>query len=199
MGLDGAWYNELVSDGLRNTGLPVKLTKGFKGGMAMAGVRHVFLLVLSFLVLTTSAFAAEFVTIGPRAMGMGGAHVAVASDATAIYWNPAGLSAQHRVTDIRAHVGAVLKDHSGLADSWKDIDDVLNGRKITDLEFYSNADDVDRLVDILRKLDKKGSRIDINGQAGAIASADIKGMALAIGVTGIGYANVVPKLDLVNS
>ncbi len=198
MGLDGAWYNGLGSDGLSDTGLLVKLTKGFKGGMAMAGVRHVFLLVLSFLILTTSAFAAEFVTIGPRAMGMGGAHVAVASDATAIYWNPAGLSAQHRVTDIRAHVGAVIKDHSGLADSWNDIDDVLNGREITNSDFYSNKEDVTRLVDILRKLDKKGSRIDLNGQAGAIASANIKGMALAIGVTGIGYASAVPRLDLIN-
>ncbi|MEC4685366.1 MAG: conjugal transfer protein TraF [Nitrospirota bacterium] len=164
----------------------------------MAGVRHIFLLGLSFLLLTTSAFAAEFVTIGPRAMGMGGAHVAVASDATAIYWNPAGLSAQHRVTDIRAHVGAVVKDHSGLADLWDDIDTVLNGREISDSEFYDNPDDVVRLVDILLKLDKNGSRIDINGQAGAIASADIKGMALAIGVTGIGYANAVPRIDLIN-
>ncbi|GMT47253.1 MAG: hypothetical protein IEMM0007_0819 [bacterium] len=198
MGLDGAWYNELGSDRLRDTGLLVKLTEGFKGGMAMAGVRHIFLLGLSFLLLTTSAFAAEFVTLGPRALGMGGAHVAVASDATAIYWNPAGLSAQHRATDIRAHVGAIVKDHSGLADLWNDIDDVLDGRGIKDPEFYSNTEDVDRLVDILRKLDKKGSRIDINGQAGAIVSANIKGMALAIGVTGIGYANAVPKLDLVN-
>ncbi len=29
--------------------------------------------------------------IGPRAMGMGGAFVAVADDASAVYWNPAGL------------------------------------------------------------------------------------------------------------
>ncbi len=198
MGLDGAWYNELGADGLHDTGLPVKLTEGFKGGMAMAGVRHMFLLVLSFLILTTSAFAAEFVTIGPRAMGMGGAHVAVASDATAIYWNPAGLSARHRATDIRAYIGAVAKDHSGLGDLWNDIDDVLNGRAINNPYFYSNPGDVDRLVDILHNLDKKGSRIDINGEAGAIVSADIKGMALAIGATGIGYANAVPRLDLVN-
>jgi hypothetical protein len=198
MGLEGAWYNELDSGGLRATGVLVKLTEGFKGGMAMAGVRHMFLLGLSFLLLTTSAFAAEFVTSGPRAMGMGGAHVAVASDATAIYWNPAGLSAQHRATDIRAYIGAVAKDHSGLGDLWNDIDDVLNGRDIKKSDFYNNSADVDRLVDILRKLAKKGSRIDLNGQAGAIVSADIKGMALAIGVTGIGYANAVPKIDLVH-
>jgi len=164
----------------------------------MAGVRHMFLLGLSFLLLTTSAFAAEFVTLGPRAMGMGGAHVAVASDATAIHWNPAGLSAQSRATDIRAHVGAVAKDHSGLGDLWDDIDNVLDGRNINDPAFYADSADVARLVDILQKLDKEGSSIDLNGQAGAIASAEIKGIALAIGVTGIGYANALPRLDLVN-
>ncbi len=164
----------------------------------MAGVRHMILFGLSFLLLTTSAFAAEFVTLGPRAMGMGGAYVAVASDATAIHWNPAGLSAQDRATDIRAHIGAVAKDHSGLGDLWDDIDNVLDGRTINDPTFYLNSADVDRLVDILRKLDKEGSSIDLNGQAGAIASANIKGIALAIGVTGIGYANAVPRLDLVN-
>ena len=38
--------------------------------------------------------AAEFLQIGvgPRAMGMGGAFVAAADDASSLYWNPAGLS-----------------------------------------------------------------------------------------------------------
>ena len=30
--------------------------------------------------------------VGPRASAMGGAFVAVADDATALYWNPAGLA-----------------------------------------------------------------------------------------------------------
>lgn len=34
----------------------------------------------------------EFETVGVRALGMGGAFVAVADDATATYWNPAGLA-----------------------------------------------------------------------------------------------------------
>lgn len=40
---------------------------------------------------TTSAAFLE-VGIGARSMGMGGAYVAVAEDASAMYWNPAGLS-----------------------------------------------------------------------------------------------------------
>jgi hypothetical protein len=38
--------------------------------------------------------AAKFLSIqvGPRALGMGGAYVSVATDATAMYWNPAGIA-----------------------------------------------------------------------------------------------------------
>ncbi len=35
--------------------------------------------------------------VGARAMGMGGAHVATASDASAMYWNPAGLVFLRRI------------------------------------------------------------------------------------------------------
>ena len=43
--------------------------------------------------------AANFVEVetGARAMGMGGAFIAVADDVTALHWNPAGLSAVDRV------------------------------------------------------------------------------------------------------
>ena len=40
----------------------------------------------------TSAAAQTFETLGTRAAGLGGAFVAVADDASAIYWNPAGLA-----------------------------------------------------------------------------------------------------------
>ena len=39
--------------------------------------------------LSATAQAGEWQILGPRALGMGGAHVAVASDAHANYWNPA--------------------------------------------------------------------------------------------------------------
>ena len=48
---------------------------------------------------TTSAAFLE-VGIGARSMGMGGAFVAVANDATAMYWNPAGLSRVHQMSGI---------------------------------------------------------------------------------------------------
>jgi long-chain fatty acid transport protein len=53
--------------------------------------------ILVMILLAPAAFAAGFqiAAQGARAMGMGGAYTAVAEDATAIWYNPAGLT-QHR-------------------------------------------------------------------------------------------------------
>ena len=42
----------------------------------------------------TGTTAAKFLSIevGSNAVGMGGAYTSIANDATAMYWNPAGLS-----------------------------------------------------------------------------------------------------------
>lgn len=50
-----------------------------------------FISVLGLLPAVTQA--QSFTSVGARAQGMGGAFVGVADDATAIYWNPAGLAA----------------------------------------------------------------------------------------------------------
>lgn len=61
--------------------------------------KHVVLVVLLGCAVEASAqsigkYAGEFLAIGVggRAMGLGGAYVALAGDATAGYWNPAGLA-----------------------------------------------------------------------------------------------------------
>lgn len=82
------------------------------------------------------AFAAGFSIVGPRALGMGGAFVAVANDSTAVYWNPAGLAKSGR-WDIRIPVSLRAQDHLGVADTVDDIDDILAGRDITGPNFQS--------------------------------------------------------------
>src|ERR1700686_528672 len=50
-------------------------------------------LAAALLLFTPSLLSAQtFDQVGERAQGMGGAFVAVADDASAIYWNPAGLA-----------------------------------------------------------------------------------------------------------
>ncbi len=49
-------------------------------------------LTLVLLIVPAVASAQPFETIGVRALGMGGAFVAVADDVSAIWWNPAGLA-----------------------------------------------------------------------------------------------------------
>jgi hypothetical protein len=55
--------------------------------------RAVTVVAAALIVLPASVTAQSFPSTGTRAAGMGGAFVGVADDATAIYWNPAGLAA----------------------------------------------------------------------------------------------------------
>src|SRR6267143_6224513 len=57
-------------------------------------MKRVFVSLVSFLVVSApvTARAQRYEDIGVRAQGMAGAFVAVADDATATWWNPAGLA-----------------------------------------------------------------------------------------------------------
>jgi hypothetical protein len=52
-------------------------------------------ITLAFVAAADPATAQQFEIVGTRAAGMGGAFVAVADDASATYWNPAGLALGH--------------------------------------------------------------------------------------------------------
>jgi hypothetical protein len=64
----------------------------------------------------------EFAIVGPRAAGMGGAGVAVTTDAYATYWNPAGL-AMTQTVDIRAQVSAQAVNRGKFYQTLIDIED----------------------------------------------------------------------------
>ncbi len=110
------------------------------------------------LIIPAQALALEFVTVGPRAMGMGGAGVAVTTDALATYWNPAGL-AMTQTVDIRIQGGGQVIDRLGIADA------------VHDLEKF-NANDPNiaanfaKAQDIADRINKPGATVSINGSAG---------------------------------
>src|SRR5688572_30474215 len=72
------------------------------------------------LLLPIQAAAVEFVFVGTRQIGMGGAGVAATIDATATYWNPAALAMSKKV-DIRIQAGVGAVDRGDFFDTLKDI------------------------------------------------------------------------------
>ena len=81
-------------------------------------------LVLGTILFTAGTVSAvEFAIVGPRAVGMGGAGVAVTTDALATYWNPAGLAMQQSV-DIRLQASAQLVDRGDVKDTLDDINSI---------------------------------------------------------------------------
>ncbi|PIP13442.1 MAG: hypothetical protein COX49_02115 [bacterium (Candidatus Stahlbacteria) CG23_combo_of_CG06-09_8_20_14_all_40_9] len=77
------------------------------------------LLYSQFGVSKVGTTAAQFLKIGvgARAIGMGGAFVAVADDATAIYWNPAGISRLYKNEAVAIHtdwLGGMNFDFAGV-------------------------------------------------------------------------------------
>ena len=60
--------------------------------LAMRRIAWVGVLLTTVLALPSPVTAQNFEVLGTRAQGMGGAFVAVADDASATYWNPAGLA-----------------------------------------------------------------------------------------------------------
>ncbi len=72
------------------------------------------------LLLLPQASAVEFVIVGPRAIGMGGAGVATTTDALATYWNPASL-AMSKDDDVKIHFSAQRLDRLGMRQTLQDI------------------------------------------------------------------------------
>src|SRR5688572_13979470 len=61
--------------------------------MAKHLLLRVALLCVALILTVTPARAQVVESVGTRALGMGGAFVAVAADSSATWWNPAGLAA----------------------------------------------------------------------------------------------------------
>ena len=103
------------------------------------------------------ALGAEFVIVGPRQMGMGGAGVAVTTDALATYWNPAGL-AMTQTVDVRILGGGQAIDRLGIHDA------------INDLENFNpndtSAANIAKAQDIANRINQPGANTSFNGAAG---------------------------------
>jgi F plasmid transfer operon protein TraF len=115
------------------------------------------LLCLWLSLLATPTVAVEFVVVGPRAAGMGGAGVAVTTDAYATYWNPAGL-AMVKSLDIRLQGTTQGTDRLGIANAL----DNLNDFNPNDTSTANQA----KAQSIANEINRPGATISALGSAG---------------------------------
>ena len=126
------------------------------------------------LMIPAQALALEFVTVGPRSMGMGGAGVAVTTDSLATYWNPAGL-AMTQTVDVRIQGGGQVIDRLGIADA------------IHDLEKFDPSDPnaAAKAQDIANRINRPGATVSINGSAGLYIKGHLGEHAFGINISDV--------------
>ena len=121
--------------------------------------------------------AAEFVIVGPRAMGMGGAGVAVTTNAFATYWNPAGL-AMTQTVDIRAQGGGLAIDRRGIGDALHDLEN-FDGSNTSDPNLAARAQD------IADRINRPGATVSVNGSAGLYVKGHLGEHAFGFNVSDV--------------
>jgi len=145
-------------------------------------------------------FASSFKILGTRPLGMGGAFVAVAEDAIAQYWNPAGFALQKGL-DIQIPVGVSIETTEGLI---KEVDDLgemaVSVQEIIEARRSGSGFDANMIqeftsaINELDDLNKSGLGLvlDING------GINIRFRNLGLGVINITELGTDPYVDLVN-
>jgi hypothetical protein len=109
-------------------------------------------------------------------MGMGGAGVAVTTNALATYWNPAGL-AMTQTVDIRAQGGGQAIDRLGMGDALHDLEnfDTTN----------TSDDNVARARDIADRINRPGASVPVNGSAGLYVKGHLGEHAFGFNVSDV--------------
>ena len=145
--------------------------------------------ILLGLMMPTHAMALEFVSVGPRSTGMGGAGVAVTTDALATYWNPAGL-AMTQTVDVRIQGGGQAIDRLGIADAVRDLEDFNP----------SDPNAAAKAQEIAAQINKPGANVSVNGSAGLYIKGHLGEHAFGVNIsdvfTGGGFVStpVTPAL-----
>jgi hypothetical protein len=129
------------------------------------------------LIVPVQAMALEFVSVGPRATGMGGAGVAITTDALATYWNPAGL-AMTQTLDVRIQGGGQVIDRLGIADA------------VHDLESFNPNDpntaaNLAKAQDIANQINKPGATVSVNGSAGLYIKGHLGEHAFGVNISDV--------------
>lgn len=139
-------------------------------------VRSVALALALILLIPYQAAAIEFVFVGTRQVGMGGAGVASTFDATATYWNPAALAMSKKV-DVRLQgtLGAV--DRGDVFDTLKEI----NQFNFSDPSAANQA----RLQYLIDKINRPSTNLSTAGSGGFYLKANFGEHAIGFNVSDV--------------
>lgn len=160
------------------------------------------LVLAGLLAVCGSVSAQPWQMVGPRAMGMGGAGVAVATGAEAQYWNPAALAVDNELDkNLIIGVGVQMETTKDVANAVDGLNDLSNQYKNVSNTIKTGgtptATDLTTIFEGLgdiSKLTKQGTGI----VAGADAGIGTKFKHFAVSVRSLGTIGVTPVVDAKN-
>lgn len=139
-------------------------------------------------VLAAPAGAVPWHTFGPRAMGMGGAHVALAQGPTASYWNPAGLGQLYNESGAEFPIGARAEFTGTVLEAANDLEELRKACAANNAAVCTQP----RVSDALNRLNNSGNGalVDIGG------GLNLKIKRVVVFVNSLTYAGGTPRADL---
>ncbi|MFH1725097.1 MAG: conjugal transfer protein TraF [Elusimicrobiota bacterium] len=140
--------------------------------------------------LASAASATPWHAMGPRAMGMGGAHVAMAQGPLASYWNPAGLGQLYNVSGLLIPAGIRIEATGSVLEGANDLYQ-LNEDCAAGLSSCS----VPRIVDALDRLGQSGNGAFADSGGGV----NLKIKRAVLFVNTLSYLGGAPQVDFVNT
>ncbi|MBI3298664.1 MAG: conjugal transfer protein TraF [Elusimicrobia bacterium] len=143
------------------------------------------------LALAIPAAATPWHNMGPRAMGMGGAQVAVAQGPLASYWNPAGLGQLYNVSGVELPIGARGEFTGTVLQGANDINEIRKACEAGNAAVCTAA----RVNDALRRFNDPGNGVmaDLGG------GLSIKIKKVVVFANNLTYIGGSPKVDFRNT
>ena len=157
----------------------------------MMSLRCAAAILVLFVIVSvpTLCQAREFSIVGPRAMALGGAYVAVCRDASAMYWNPAALALAPQF-ELDVVAGQTVSAPGKILDKIRDLGDF----DVSSDEVNSSREYVEKIASLLKELarQEKGLLSDLH------AACYLKVGRIGISLDEVSFVSLSPQVDLEN-
>lgn len=144
------------------------------------------------LLLAAPAGATEWHVYGPRALGMGGAGVAMGQGAVGAYWNPAGLGQIENPSGLQVPIGVHAELTGTVIEGANDLNHLADACDTNPGTGDCTQADIDRALAKMNQPDN-GLRADVGAGAG------LKIKKVVVFLNNFAYVGGVPRMDLVKT